>query len=196
MLRRFLDSRVRKASWRQVLVCALLFAVSYSVINFSEIGQAGLLRLTGGANMLDVLFGYTCQEAYDALTALGAEGRAFYLTRIAPQDILLPFLYMLFFASTITLLLKHTTPERVAGIGKYLLPLPVLAMLFDWSENIGTVTLTISYPSLPEWAVHLASVSGILKTVWTTACLAVIVLLCALYAASKITKKLHERRFN
>ena len=176
---------MQKASWKKTVALAALFGALYALINRSAIGVAGLLRITGGASILDFEFGYGYEKAYGMLLALGPEGRAFYLTRILPLDFLFPISYMLSYASLIALLAKYANPPKPC---RYLLLVPVLAMLCDWAENIGAVAMLNGYPGLPRWAVPLASISGMLKTASNVGCLAAIAGLSILFALSKLRK--------
>ena len=198
-----LDAVVQKASWKKAVLFTILFAVFYILINYSGTGVAGLLRVTGGASILDFEFGYTQGKAFDMLTALGAEGRVFYLTKILPVDFPFPFAYMLFYSGWIALLIKEALlnkrfPEEAVRVGwhKYLLLIPVLAMLSDWMENVGIITMLRGYPHLPEWAVMLASDAGMIKTVFTIASIAVIVLLLIAFLINKYAEagRLKNRR--
>ena len=182
----FLYKIIQKVSWKKLIILTLLFAVFYILINFSAIGVAELLRITDGANILDFEFGYTYEEAHNMLTALGTEGREFYLTRIMPLDYPFPFTYMLFYAGFIAFLLKHITSQKRYG---YLLFIPLLAMLCDWIENIGIITMLNTYPNLPEWSVLLASIMGMLKTVFTIGSIIIILGLLIIFAYSKLRGK-------
>ena len=183
---RFSDMVINKISWKKVILFSVLFAIFFLLINFSGIGVAGLLRITGGANILDFEFGYTYEKAYNMLTALGAEGRTFYITKILPMDYPFPLTYMLLYTGFIALLIKHTK-QRKSYV--FLLFAPVLAMLFDWTENIGIITMLNSYPNLPEWAVTVASIFGMLKTVFTVGSIAIIGFLLIIFAYSRIRRK-------
>ena len=156
------------------------------VDKFQRNWRSGFVKMTGGANILDFQFGYTYEKAYDMLTALGVEGRTFYLTKILPMDFPFPLIYMLFFAGFIALLIKHTTQKETY---RFILFIPVLAMLLDWTENIGEITLLNSYPILPEWAVLLASVSGMLKTIFTIGSIVIIGSLFILFTYLKVRRK-------
>jgi len=155
-----------------------MFAVYYLMINYSDIGGAGLIKLSGGTKILDMEFGFSYDKALSMLTALNAEGRSFYLTRLLPLDFPFPFIYMLFFNGLIALNLKHASNVNRT---KYLLLLPAFTMLSDWIENIGIIVSLKNYPDLPAWAVTTASVSGMLKTIFL---ICGIIAICALSLAS------------
>ena len=177
---------INKVTWKIVAVFTVLFAVVFIVINYSSIGVAGLLRITGGANILDFEFGYSNEGAYQMLTALGADGRIFYLTQILPMDFLLPLSYMLFYVSIIALLIKHSGRHRYYC---FLLCIPVLAAVSDWIENIGIISMLRNYPILPVWAVVSASCAGIIKTVCTMGSIAAIGMLLCIFIYRKIRKE-------
>ena len=176
---------IQKASWKKAALFTMLFVAFYCLINFSGMGVAGLLKITGGANILDLELGYTYDEAYQILTALGTEGRIFYLTKIIPIDFVFPFIYMLFFTSWIALLIKHITDKKWC---KYLLFVPVFAMLFDWIENMSIIVLLHSYPNLSAWAVFTASTVGILKMILSMGSIAIIGILIVIFIVKRIRK--------
>ena len=182
ILKRF----IHKASVKKALLFTALFAAMYVIINFSPIGVAGLLAITGGPSILDFEFGYTYEKAFELLTALGADGRAFYQSRIVPVDFPFPFSYMLFYAGWMALCIKRLEQR---DWHKYLLILPILAMMFDWVENIGIIAMLNSYPPLPSWAVALASVSGVIKALLTAGCIAMVLLLFFLSLYSNRRRK-------
>jgi hypothetical protein len=119
------------------------------------------------------------------LTAMGSEGRAFYLTLLLPMDFPCPVIYMLCFFWLIALLLKFAALNNPV---EYILTVPVLAMLFDWIENIGIIVMLNSYPNLPEWAATLASVSGMLKMTCFAGSIMTIVIL-SVYVVNTRTRK-------
>ena len=181
----FLNAIIQKSSWKKATVFTILFAALYILINFSGVGVAGLMKITGGASILDFEFGYSYEKALNMLTALGTEGRVFYQTKILVIDFPFPFSYMLFYTGFIALLTKHITPKKLFG---YLLFVPVLAMLFDWMENIGIIAMLNNYPALPNWAVSLACIMGILKTVFTIGSIIIIAGLFILFLYLKFRR--------
>jgi len=173
-------------SWKKALFFTVLLAIVYILINYSNMGVAGLLQVTNGANILDFEFGYTTSMAYDLLTALGNDGRSFYITKILPLDFPFPFTYMLCYFGWIALMGKYAIPKSAL---KLLLTIPVLAMVFDWTENIGIIAMIRNYPLLPTWAVMTGSIAGMLKTVLTICSWAVMILLLAIIILRKAMRK-------
>lgn len=169
-----MNTIISKASWKKSVLFTVLFAILFILINFTAIGVAGLLQITGGANILDFELGYTTDQALHMLTALGEQGRIFYLMRIIPIDYLFPLSYMLCYSGWIALVLKYIEPIRRI---KYLLFVPFMAMVFDWIENIGVIFMLNNYPLLPKWAVFTSSTAGILKMICIVASVAIIAVL-------------------
>ncbi len=182
---------IEKITLRKALFCTAIFAAFFVLINYTEVGVAGLLKITNGATILDFKFGYSTADAHNIITALGEQGRAFYLAKIIPIDFPFPLAYMLCYAGWIALLVKHVAP---LGAAKLLLVLPLLAMLFDWIENIGIIFILTQYPDIAEKAVALASASGILKSLFTQGSIITIIVLLIIYILRKILKSVRTSK--
>ena len=183
---KYFDLIIRKVTWKKAIIFSLPFVFLFALINFSGVGVAGLLKITGGANILDAEFGYTQEEALEKLTELGERGREFYLNRIVPIDFPFPFSFMLFFTVWISLLLKQI---KLENLWKYTLFLPPLAMLSDWIENIGEIVMLKNYPDLPSWASFIGSISGILKIILVLMNLMTILILIIVFVIRKKLEK-------
>jgi len=184
----FLDLIVCKATLKKALLFSALFAGFFALINFSSFGVAGLLRITGGASILDFEFGFSYEKAYEMLSLLGVDGRAFYISRIVPIDFPFPLSYMLFYVGWMALLLKRIKPIEWL---KYLLFAPVLAMLLDWIENIGIISMLRGYPILPRLAVSFASTFGMFKMVFIAVNFLIIGVLLIVFVISSRKKHSH-----
>lgn len=169
---------IEKATLGKALLFTIIFIVMYIIINFTSVGVTGLLKITNGASILDFEFGYSMDKANHMLTVLGEDGRRFYLTKIIPIDFPFPFAYMLCYAGWISLLVKYIAPLSAA---KYLTFVPLFAMLFDWIENIGIILMLSNYPNMPMLAIYTASISGILKTLFTLGSISIILVSLTIY---------------
>ncbi len=177
---------IEKATLKKALLFTAVFAALYIIINFTTLGLAGLLRITNGANILDFQFGYSAAKAYDILTALGQEGRSYYLFHILPLDFPFPLSGMLFYAGWIALLVKLVAPSSAAG---FTILVPLLSMMFDWFENIGAIIMLNTYPNLSVPGVYLGSVSGMLKMIFSLGNIAIIVVLVVTYLFKTVKNK-------
>ena len=185
MLKKCID----KATLTKVILTAIAFSVMYAVINFSAIGVAGLLKITNGANILDFEFGYSAEKAYSMLTALGAGGRSFYLTRIIPLDFLFPVTYMLFYSCAICFSFKKITGAKSFLYLTLLFPLP--AMLFDWMENICVIIMLKQYPLATPVFYYIGNYMTILKFIFTLTSIAVTVLLALTAIVLRVKRVKH-----
>lgn len=140
------SAAIRKhSSGRAVLASFAAFAVLAALINGRPFGLAELAELTGGAGILDMEFTYTPLQAYTMLATLGDAGRAFYLTRIVPLDLVFPAAYTLFYAVAITWLLAHWLPAESTWMRLNLVPLVTGAA--DYCENAGVIAMLLAYPA-------------------------------------------------
>lgn len=135
----------RISSGRAVLLSLAFFIVSAALINGRPFGLAALEEITGGAGILDMAFTYTPVQAYVMLAALGDAGRAFYLTRIVPLDLVFPAAYTLFFAVAISWLLTRWLPAESPWMRLNVVPL--VAGAADYCENIGVIAVLLAYPA-------------------------------------------------
>ncbi len=93
----------KKVTLTHAIIFTILFAASFTVINYSGIGVAGLLNITGGASVLDFERGYSIVKAQNVLASLGTEGQEFYLAKLIPLDYIFPLTYMLFYSGWIAI---------------------------------------------------------------------------------------------
>ena len=182
---------IEKVTLKKTLLFTAAFAVLYVLINFTSFGMVGLLRITNGASILDSEFGYSTAKAYDMLTALGEDGRNFYLFHILPLDAPFPLAGMLCFVGWIALLVKKVAPSSVA---RFTILIPLFSLLFDWIENLGAIIMLNTYPSIPELVVYIASVSGMLKMTFFLGNFAVIVVLLVAFIFKKAKNKCEKER--
>jgi hypothetical protein len=115
---------------------------------------------TNGGHALDMVIGYTPAEAYELISGYGADGRAYYVSKLLINDTVFPVAYSLLFAATIALLLKRLTRPD-SGL-RYLALLPLAGGVLDLLGNAGLISLLLSYPARLDW---LAATTGLITTV-------------------------------
>ncbi|MCK0148465.1 hypothetical protein MWU54_00380 [Marivita sp. S6314] len=116
--------------------------------------------------------GYGPADAATLLEALGAEGRAYYLSRQIPLDTLYPAMLALTLIATFLWIGQRIPESKLVRFG---IALSVSSAVFDYIENIGIVAIIWSWPSISGPLVYAASTATIAKSVFTT--LAVLVVL-------------------
>ena len=109
--------------------------------------------------------GYSYEYASNLLDAIGPTGREIYLKRQLPID----FIYPGLFAVTYTLMLIWLFSKSVDRKSKIfvLVLVPAAAGLFDYIENIGIISMLITYPDLSPGWVQFTSIFSILKSILT-----------------------------
>ncbi|MBI5353738.1 MAG: hypothetical protein HZB50_13935 [Chloroflexi bacterium] len=142
-----LSSMVRRiTNLKSFLILLVLYTVVFATFFYADVpfGLNKMRQYAGAVNILDLKFFYTAPQAYETLDLLGEQGRAIYL-RILTADMIYPTVLGLFLAVTITFIFQHTLSPASR---LYLLNvLPIANTLFDYCENIITLTLLKNYPS-------------------------------------------------
>jgi hypothetical protein len=128
-------------------------------------------------------FGYDRSAAVELLSALGEDGRNYYLTRQIPLDMMYPSLLALTLVSVIMWLRSSGARTGLVQIG---ITLSVGAALFDYAENLGVSIMILKWPDLPHMLVQVSSLATISKSSLTVAALAMVLVLGAI--------RLHQRK--
>ncbi|MBB95996.1 MAG: hypothetical protein CML68_15575 [Rhodobacteraceae bacterium] len=110
-------------------------------------------------------FGYGPAEAAMLLDALGADGRAYYLSRQIVLDTLYPFMLAVTLIATICWFGQRMPNRKLVRYG---IAFSVGSALFDYVENLGIVAMIWSWPEVSGPLVHATSSATILKSVLTT----------------------------
>ena len=110
-------------------------------------------------------FGYSPSDAATLLEALGADGRAYYLSRQIPLDTLYPALLALTLSSSICWFGRRLPNSRLIHLG---VAFAVGSALFDYLENLGIAAMIYGWPDVSGSLVYAASTATIAKSVTTT----------------------------
>ena len=143
MLTRLHSTLQRWASGRNVLIFLVLFLLFEVAI--LPLAGARLGSYSGGLGPIDLTFGLSPAQTYDYLTAYGPDGRSTYVIIELTADLLFPIVYGLFFSLAVALLYQRAFPadspmQRLALA-------PLAGTLLDYLENIGIITMLLSYPA-------------------------------------------------
>lgn len=151
---------------KNVIISFFVFMVMYYLISFSPLGLAKLTEITNGHSILDMeMGGYTVDQAYEILDALGEEGRVFQMKYIVPLDFPFPLAYGVFYFILLSTLAKNIfrkmkKPWLIGLIG-------FGATLFDWLENVMIIQLLNNYPQQLQEVAKLANIFTRLKSTFT-----------------------------
>jgi hypothetical protein len=135
------------------------------VFSFAVLGPMydRIETVSGGVGAMDLLIVYSPDKAYDMVAAYGRWGRQYYATIALTLDTLFPLLLALTFG-LILAPLYHQAFSR-EDVMQRAVVVPVAAMTADLLENIGIVTMLLSYPKKLLAVALLASAFSTVK--WT-----------------------------
>lgn len=174
-----MNNLIEKMTAKKVAIIMGIFIIVLWLIDYSPVGVARLLEITGGVGILDMETRYSADFAYNWLEAMGEAGRSFHLTRIMPLDIIFPPCLALMQFGVIAILMKYATKPG-ARIRSFAIA-PAFYMVLDWLENIGITTMLMTFPSrLDTLAVATGWVTSVKKTVILVDIILIVVLLILL----------------
>jgi hypothetical protein len=100
-------------------------------------------EITGTSSSPDTSFFYSSDDLFQIASDYGEEGRDAYIVLRVTFDLIYPIVYFAFLAFSIGVLINKL---KLNDKYKYLLLFPVLAILFDYLENIFSVIVMYKYP--------------------------------------------------
>lgn len=135
-------------TWWLYLPLVLLFAGSLQAL--MQIGAA-FPPHSSGAAPFDLQNDLTAVEVYPQVAAYSPRARELYLA-FTLIDYAFPFLAGLFIMATVAFGLRHGLPGVYATVVKHrLLPLLMVAALFDWAENVAAAAAIYLFPREFTW---------------------------------------------
>jgi hypothetical protein len=159
-----LQQIIRRLANGRVILILLTAVVALRVIMGlpnDPFGHNAHLARLGGAAILDMQVGYTPDEAYALLEALGAEGRRAYAAMLLGGDMLFPISYSLLFAAIAAWLLA-----RVAPPDHWAQKLSLIALIggvSDIAENLSILTMISAFPQRLDGVAWFSSLIKITK---------------------------------
>lgn len=154
------------ASGRNVLVLFLITMSVYAWILLVSI--PAVLSEAPDLILFDMSpLGYSRDFAVTLLNEIGEEGRRAYIRHQLPID----FVYPGLFALTYSLMLIWALGKSFKEPSKIFLVaiIPIAAGAFDYFENLGIISMLITYPDLSPSIVLISSIFSILKSLMTVA---------------------------
>lgn len=150
-----------------------------------------LENLAGGLAPFDMRpGGYDVFAARQLLDALGDEGRAFYLKRQIPLDLIYPALFAISYYLVWRWLAPRAWPKW-PGLSKFAW-LAVFAGLADYAENAFIVDMLLTYSDLTEGLVTTASMATLIKSGLTTITMIALAVMVLKLAASRVLTRLRH----
>ncbi len=161
MIHRLYNIVKKWSSLQMIWISLTCFLISLALINGKPFGVAQLKAITGGVGILDMEPGYSPQQAYAHLAALGDQGRAFDLHYIVPQDMVFPAFYSFFYIITTIYLFRKLFAEDHPL--QQLSLLTLFGGLADYCENLCMLTMLLNYPTQLTAVAKIANVFTLAK---------------------------------
>lgn len=174
----------RLINWKVCLLFSGLFLLYLFLILPNESSKSDLI--TGGLASPDTEFFYTSDYLQDLVSSYSPEAREYYVVSKVRFDILWPLVYGIWLTSSIGLLIKGIKKTGSFGekaIINWLPLLPLMAVGFDFLENLTLSSLMLLYPNTPMVLLGAAPIFTGLKwlTLGASMLMAVVLLIYLLY---------------
>ncbi|MFA6977930.1 MAG: hypothetical protein WC209_01300 [Ignavibacteriaceae bacterium] len=176
----------RNINGKRILLLFVLTNIIYVIMLGITIPK--VMSFSGGMKLLDMMpTGYNAEYVNSLLSALGEKGRNAYLFTQLPVDMIYPFLFGVSYCLVLAYILNK--------LGKfesrlfYLCFLPLFSGLFDYLENIGIITMLMSYPNNPVILTQITNVFSVLKSSFTTFYFIVLIIFLIVFGMNKLFQK-------
>ncbi len=143
---------------------------------------AGIMAFAANNSVmpLDLMFFYTPQQAFEMMDKYGEAGRSIYLRIELTADIIYPIVYTLFYGLLLSWLFQRAfKPDHQMQTWNVM---PVGAWLFDMLENVGIVSMLMTYPSQSEIMAWLTMLFGSVK--WAFFAITIVLMLVGIVRAA------------
>jgi len=177
MINKFSGWLYRVSTGKRTLLFLLIF-ILFSILILPK-QSADAASYGGDVGSPDLSFYYSPEDLNKMAEAYGEEGRDAYIKARFTFDFFWPIVYTLSLTSALSLLFLRTIPTY-SGLRKLNL-IPILAMLFDYLENISTSFVMWRYPEKITGIAAVAPVFTLLK--WVFISMAFILLILGVVSA-------------
>ena len=178
MFRRVSDGLHQVSTGWVALAALVIFLLFTALVLPGQATQAE--EATGGGESPDTSLFYSPQALYRMAEAYGEEGRQAYVRARFTFDLVWPLVYTLFLVTTTGWAFGKAFPPGSRWQRANLVPL--LALLFDYLENVSTSLVMLRYPAHTPVVDLLAPVFTLFK--WSTLGAAFLLLLLGLAIAA------------
>lgn len=150
------NTLLKIAKWKYIIPLFLLAAL----FNFYLFPKHEVQYNNENLKSLDIRTSYTKEDVIELFNKLGDEGRKTYEYSISVIDMIYPIVYGMLLILILSKLIKNIFREESSYI--YLSLLPILIVIFDYTENTNTLMMLSKYPEISNTSVALGSfVSGV-----------------------------------
>ncbi|MCA0386169.1 MAG: hypothetical protein LCH34_11290 [Firmicutes bacterium] len=179
----------RLSNWKVCLLFTGLFLLYLFFLLPNESAKSD--RIYGDLEMPDTKMIYTSEYLRDLVSQMSDEGRAAYITSKIRFDILWPLAYGLWLTSLLGILLKVKSENKSKQIKwtSRLVYLPMLAVLFDFMENVVISIIMSSHPEELSVLFSLAPVLTALKWLLLNGAFLLVIILGGIWLVQMVLKR-------
>ena len=128
-------------------------------------------------------FGYGPQAAGTLLQALGPEGRAYYLGRQIPLDMVYPALLG---ATLVSMIMWFGRQVQARGLARVGIVVSIGAAGIDYVENLGVIAMILSWPAVVEPLVYATGAATVAKSVLTVLAVSITLIAGVIWARHRV----------
>ena len=165
MVKRFSDWLYLNVKGRYAIMALAVFVLFVVFVLPKQ--SASSQDRSGDVGSPDLSLYYSPSDLYQMAESYGEEGRTAYIQARATFDLIWPIIYTLFLTTAITWIFGRTFAAK--SILKYANLVPIVAMMFDYLENLSTSIVMFRYPQYTPGIDALASIFTLLKWISVTA---------------------------
>jgi hypothetical protein len=169
-------------STKQVVIYFVVFFL-FTVLVLPYISSL-TTRVIGVAESPDTNFDFNIERLFNIVNSYGRSGRLFYVTMRWTFDVVWPIIYTLFLITSIAYLSRQSK----CRFGYKPLYLPVIAVLFDFMENVNATIIMLLYPKRFDLFGYLLIGSSIIKWISISISIVALILLLILFIIKSIKK--------
>ena len=185
-MKRFVKIIEKHLTGKKILWLFLITNSIYVLMLFITIPH--VMSFSKDMKLLDMLpTGYNVEYVNNLLISLGGQGRWAYLYNQIPIDMLYPGLFALTYCLLLAYFLEKLNKLHSSYV--YLCWLPILAGLFDYLENIGIITMLISFPEYSQNLVKASNIFTLVKSISTSLYFIVLLITLILLGLRYLRKK-------
>jgi hypothetical protein len=159
-MKNFVDFLYRFASVKMLIVAVVAYAVFPAY--FLKNAETRINQLTGKpVEIIDLGIGFNPERTRQLLDTYTPEARAYYASVEATIDVAYPIVYAFLFAIIIALLYR----QNRHGLPRWIVALPFVGLLFDYTENFFIYQLLAQYPDISDTQILLCEAAKLGKWV-------------------------------
>lgn len=130
-----------KLNWKWVIFASVIFLIFIvfvlpQVVRFS-------IKMTGHVKSPDTSLIYSAEDLYQMAETYGESGRDAYIKLRWTFDVIWPVVYTLFLVLWTRKLSEYISATKML---RYMFIIPIIGMLLDFLENIGSTIVMFRYP--------------------------------------------------